>query len=306
MSQTPVGQGMARAFQHFQRANALDPGLAGAWSGMALSRLGVAFFGGAVTGNLVSLARQEALKAIELDSRDGDAYSVLGMIALYHDWNPEGARPLLEKAVRLNPHDSMLRHSYADYFLVTGRFETSLEEVRLGRDNDPRSPLAQTVVMFHAQSARRFDDVIAEARRTIPLFPPLARQAHWFIADALWRQGKYEEAMPEGRLSYAEDSEGWLAFEAAYRRGGPRAAMKARAQRMSARTQGVQNAVAIASAYADAGDVDTAMAWLEKAFTARVPQILHVPATPAFDSMSGDPRFRDLLRRVGIQLPIPQ
>lgn len=306
MFQTPVGQGMARALQYFQRANALDPGFAAAWSGMAFSRAARVFFGATDVENALELSRQEARKAIELDSRDGDGFAVLGLIALYHDWNPEGARPLLEKAVRLNPHDSMLRHGYADYFLVTGRFDTSLEEVRLGRDYDPASALAQTVVMFHTQSARRFDDVIVEARRTIGQFPPLARTAHGFIGEALWRQGKYEEAMPEERLSYAEDTEGWLAFEAAYRRGGPRAAMKARADNMSARTQGARNAVAVASAYADAGDADTAMAWLEKAYTARLPQVLHIPATPAFDSMQHDPRFRDLLRRVGIQLPSPR
>ena len=303
MSQAPTIQGLRQAFEQFQRANAIDPGFAGAWSGMALSRLLLNFFGGQAEGDAAALSRQDARKALEIDSRDGDAYAVLGALALYHDWNFEGARPLLEKAVRLSPHDSMLRHTYADYFLVTARFDTSLEQVRLGRDYDPGSVLPQMVVVFHTIAARRFEDAIVDARRAIAAFPMLATQFHGSIGDALWHQGKYEDAVSEMRISFGKDTEGWQAFEAAYRSKGPRAAMLAMAERAAGRFSNPRQALGIAAAYADGGDADKAMVWLEKAYAAHIPQVLHVPATPSFDSMRNDPRFRNLLRRIGIQLP---
>jgi TolB-like protein/tetratricopeptide (TPR) repeat protein len=303
MSQVPIVQGMAKALERFQRANAIDPGFAAAWSGMAMSRATLAFFGGFTVGEAARLSRQEALKALEIDNRDGDAYAVLGALALYHDWDFEGARPLLEKAVRLSPHDSMLRHTYADYFLVTGRFDTSLEQVRLGRDYDPASALPQVVVVFHTLAARRFDEAIIDARRAMTAFPMLATSLHGSIGDALWYQGKYEDALPELRMSFGKDTEDWQAFESAYRSQGPRAAMLTLADRAAARFTGPHQAIGIAAEYADAGEPDKAMAWLEKAYSAHTPQVLHIAANPAFDSMKNDPRFRDLLRRVGIQPP---
>jgi len=303
MSQAPISQGMGKALERFQRANAIDPGFAAAWSGMAMSRLVLAFFGGFPMSDAKTLSRQDATKALQIDARDGDAYAVLGGLALYGDWNFEGARPLLEKAVRLSPHDSMLRHTYADYFLVTGRFDTSLEQVRLGRDYDPTAALPQVVVVFHTLAARRFEDAIVDARRAMIAFPLLAAQFHGSVGDALWHQGKYEDALPEMRISFGKDTDGWQAFESAYRSKGPRAAMLAVADRAAARFTNPGQAMGIAAAYADAGDADKAMIWLEKAYAARMPQVLHVPATPSFDSMRNDPRFRDLLRRIGIQPP---
>ena len=268
-----------------------------------MSRLTLAFFGGFPEGGAAELSRRDAQKALEIDDRDGDAHAVLGALALYHDWNFEGARPLLEKAVRLSPHDSWLRHTYADYFLVTGHFDTSLEQVRLGRDYDPQAQLPQIVVLFHTLAARRFDDAIAEARGAMARFPMLAPQLHGSIGNALWYQAKYDDALPEMRAALGKDVEGWNAFESTYRSRGPRAAMLAMADRAAAGFSHPREATDIASAYADAGDADKAMAWLEKAFAAHAPQILHVPANPAFDSMKNDPRFRDLFRRIGIRLP---
>ena len=63
------------------------------------------------------------------------------MLQLYFDWDFEGARAKLERAVALSPHESLLRHGWADYLMVTGRYDESLEQTRLGRGYDPMSPL---------------------------------------------------------------------------------------------------------------------------------------------------------------------
>jgi TolB-like protein/tetratricopeptide (TPR) repeat protein len=301
LSQVPTIQGLGQAFGQFERANAIDPGFAGAWSGMALSRMLLAFFGGHERDDVRTRSRQEALRALQIDSRDGDAHGVLGALALYHDWDFEGARPLLETAVRLSPHDSMIRHAYADYFLVTGQFDISLAQVRLGRDDDPDAALPRVVVIFHSIAARRFDEAIREARGALGAFPAFAPQWHGTIGDALWHLGRYDDALPEIRASFGQDAEAWAAFEAAYGSAGPRAAMRTNADRLAARVAGPHQMVGVAAAYADGGDADRAMEWLEKAFAAHAAQLLHVPANPAFDWMKNDPRFRDLLRRIGIR-----
>jgi len=289
------------ALGHFERAAALDPGFAGAWSGIAMASLVREFLGGSeVSATIAVAAEQSATKALALDARDGDAHAVLGALKLYRDWDFEAARPMLERAVTLSPHDSMLRHVYGDYFLVTGRFDESLEQVKLGRDFDPTSPLPAVVVIFHTVATRRFDDVIAEGRRAMEIFPTIRRFVQGMVADALWRQRKFDEAMPGLKASFGPDAEAWQVFETAYKRGGPAAANSAIGDYLAARATGIQNALNIAGKYAEAGDANKAMPWLEKAFAARLPQLLHVPANPAYDPIRDDPRFKDLLRRIGI------
>jgi len=301
IGRAPAAAAANEALGHFERAAALDPGLAGAWSGIAVAKLAKEFFGtGNFSATTLAEVRQSAMKALALDSRDGDAHGALGYLTLYGDWNFEAARSMLERAVTLSPHNSMLRHAYGDYFLVTGRFDASLEQVKLGRDFDPSSPLPEMVVIFHTMATRRFDDVIAEGRRAMEIFPALRRPAQGLVADALWRQRKFDEAMPGLKASFGPNAEAWQVFEAAYKRGGPAAANTALGDFLAARATGSQNAITIASAYAEAGDASRAMPWLEKAFAARLPTLLHVPATPAFDPIRDDPRFLDLLRRIGI------
>jgi tetratricopeptide (TPR) repeat protein len=154
--------------------------------------------------------------------------------------------------------------------------------------------------MFHTVAARRYDDAIVEGRQALTLFPN-APYVHAGIADALWYQGRYEEALPEQKVTFGLDTRAWQEFEQAFRRGGPRAAMKARADRLAQPAAGrPTDVMAVASTYADAGERDAAMVWLQKAYDVRLPQLLHVPADPAFDGMRDDARFGALMRKIGI------
>jgi hypothetical protein len=86
-----------------------------------------------------------------------------------------------------------------------------------------------------------------------------------------------------------------------YAKGGPRAAKRARADELAAlsKTERVDPHL-IARCYASAGEIDSAFVWLERAFEGRVPQILHVPLDPRFDSLRSDPRYDELMARIGV------
>jgi len=291
---------VAEARGHFEEAVRLDPGFAKGWSGLAACASIAGIFGQTAVPEAVQAIRLAAEKALALDDRDGKAHAALGVIDLYFEWDFEAARRRFERALTLSPHDSTLRHMYADYLMAQGRVEESLEQVRIGRSYDPMSRLANTVFLFHMLATRRYDETVVEARRALQQFPDM-RWAHARIADALWYQGRYEEALPEQKLAFGDDAHGWQTFEQAFRRGGPRAAMKARADLLAPAAAGTPaNFTAVAAAYAAAGERDTAMAWLEKAYAVRLPQLLHVTADPAFDGMRDDPRFEALMRKIGI------
>jgi TolB-like protein/Tfp pilus assembly protein PilF len=291
-----------KALEPFQRAVELDPGFAKGWSGVAMVNMVLGFFRQAPVAEVLPKAREAAQKALALDDSSGEAYGVLGTIQLYFDWDFESAKRNLERAVALAPHDLLIRHAWADYLMVTGRLEESVEQVKLGRSYEPTSPIAQGVVLWHTMTTHRWDEVIVEARRIIAAFPKL-RMARGVLADALWRKGRYDEALEQYKLSYGADSDEELRLmEKALREAGPRAALKAYADSVASQIQaaGQGNPLVVAKAYAEAGERDLAFQWLEKAFAQRTPQLLHLVADPAYDDLREDPRYQDLVRRIGI------
>jgi TolB-like protein/tetratricopeptide (TPR) repeat protein/predicted Ser/Thr protein kinase len=293
---------LAEAADLFKQAATLDPGLAPAWGQLAACAAARAFLRlGPVSENL-ALVRDAARRALALDPREGSAYGALGVVELYFDWDFDRARLDVERAVALSPHELTARHAYADYLMVTGRLEESLEQVRLARDANPTSPPAQMIVLFHTAATRRADATRREARLTLERFPQMAGLAHSRLGDLLWRETKYEEALAEYRLAMGPDFE---AFAAGFRRAGPRGALLAHAERLSkmAREAGRSpDWLGIAGCYAEAGRADQAFALLDEAFAARAPQLLHLVADPAFDGVRDDPRYADLLRRIGIPM----
>jgi TolB-like protein/tetratricopeptide (TPR) repeat protein/predicted Ser/Thr protein kinase len=303
MASTVSPRMFREALEHFRHAVALDPGLAPAWGHLAAGAAALAYFRLGPVSENVALARDAARRALAIDPREGSAYGARGFVALYVDWDFAAARADVERAVTLSPHDMIVRHSYSDYLMVTGRLDESLEQARLGRDANPTSAVAQMVVFFHTAVTRRPDDLRKEGRLTLERFPQLGASVHSNLGDMLWRAGKHEEALVEYRL--AMDGETFKAFEAAFRRAGPRAALLAYAESLVAggRASGrPPNPINVAGCYAEAGDADRAFALLDEAFEARSPQLLHVVVDPAFDGVRNDPRFDRLLRRIGVPL----
>jgi eukaryotic-like serine/threonine-protein kinase len=296
----------AEAMQHFRQAVALDPGLARAWAALGGAAAWQAFFGvGSISDNL-ALAREAARKALALDPREGAAYGTLGSVELYFDWDFEKARADVERAVALSPHEMATRHAYADYLMVTGRLDESLEQVDLGRDANPTSPGAQYIVLFHTAVTRQPDAVRREVRLSLDRFPQMEATAHSTLGDLLWREGRHRQALTEYQV--AMDGASYREFEDAFRRGGPRAARLAYGDRLSTQAQEAGRSpdwLAIAGCYAEGGAADRAFAVLERAFAARQPSLLHVVADPSFDSVRSDPRYDALLRRIGIPMARP-
>jgi len=186
---------------------------------------------------------------------------------------------------------------------VTGRFDESLEQVRLGREANPSTPMAQLMMVFHTVATRRPEAVRAEVRLTLERFPQVAASAHSTLGDMWWRERKYEEALAEYKLAMKPES--FSPFAEAFRRAGPRAALLARAESLGQRAREMGRLpewLAVAGPYAEAGEADTAFALLDQAFAARAPQLLHLVADPAFDGVRSDPRYDALLRRIGVPM----
>ncbi len=282
----------------YQQAVQLDAEFAGAHAGVAASYLLMGFFGEMPTTEIIPRAREAALRAIALDEDSAGGYSAIGFVQLYYDWDWESAGANLLRALELSPNDSRTRHAYADYLMVMGDLEGSLRQVEIGRLYDPFSPMANSVVDFHRILARQYDHVIEKGRGTLSDTPDLqADPSHY--REALWLAGNLDASFAVYRETWGKDEALLQAMDSGYQESGYTGAIRSLADALAARTPEYRNDLALAKLYARAGDADAAIDWLERAYQRRQPQILHVKAMPAFDGLHPDPRFQDLLGRIG-------
>ena len=286
------------SLQYYQQAIDLDPDFAPAHAGVAGSYLVKGFFGLMSDSESVPKAREAALKAISLDSNSAGGYSTLGYIQLYYDWDWELASKTLQRALELSPNDVHARHAYADYLIVMGDVEESLNQVEIGHLYDPLSPMAGIVVGHHRVFARQYSQVIEEGRDAIASGQdqPVDLASY---RDALWLEGMYEEAYAAYKMTWGRSEYLLQAMEAGYSEAGYTGALHSLAEALHRSDPEFRDYVTLAELYARAGDSESALELLEKAFQHRKPRLLHIKANPVFDELQSTPAFQDLLRRIG-------
>lgn len=287
-----------QSLSYYQQAVDLDAGFAPAHAGVAASYLLKGFIDWNESSDLIPKAREAALKAISLDGNSAGGYAGLGFIQLYFDWDWEGAKTSLSRALELRPNDSRARHAYADYLMVMGDLKESLNQVEIGRLYDPFSPMAGMVVGFHRILARQYDEVIEEVRKAIAEEPDLVVDLPYY-PEALWLKGMHEEALEIYKRTWGRDEELLLAMNRGFSESGYTGAMHSLANALAQRNPEFEDFVTLAKLYARAGEPGPALESLEKAYQHRQPQILHVKAMAEFDGLRSNSEFQDLLNRIG-------
>jgi TolB-like protein len=284
----------------FEKAIEIDPKLAEAHAGVAGAYVVLAILSDRPAEDMPK-AREAARKALEIDDGLADAHNAAGYVALYFDRDWEAGAEAFRKALEIDPNSSMARHGYADYLVTQGRLDESVEQVLLGRKSNPLSPIANAVVVGHLYIARRYGEVVAEARRLLAIDPKYPG-AGVFLREAYWQMGKLEESIEMLReTAWGRDPQFREAMDRGYAQGGPRGVMLALAELLEAKSRSEYvDPQTIARHYAWGGRSDSAMEWMEKAAEARSPLFIHVLLDPAFDSIRDTPRFKELRRRLNL------
>jgi tetratricopeptide (TPR) repeat protein len=194
----------------------------------------------------------------------------------------------------------MTYHGYADYLAVMGDCAGSVEQTLQGRRHDPMGVWANLFVVGHLVMCHRYEEAIRQGRTALEVGVE-SKLIGLYLGHALWFLGRYEEAIDEWRIVRGSESPFVQALERGYAEGGPRAAMLAVADSFAAAaaTRPI-DPLDVATYYAVAAERDPAFEWLERAYERKAPQLLHLTFVPYFDPIRDDPRFDDLLRRIGI------
>jgi TolB-like protein/DNA-binding winged helix-turn-helix (wHTH) protein/Flp pilus assembly protein TadD len=298
-----TADGLRVALAYFNQAVEEDPNYAQAYSGLAdtYALLGDWQYAVMTAKEALPKAKAAAIKALELDSSLGEAHNSLAFCLDGFDWDLDSAGKEFRRAIELNPGYATAHHWYAWHLALLHRYDEAIAEMRKAESLDPLSliinaDLAELLLLAHS-----YDESILQSRKTIEMDPNFAL-AHNQLAQAYLQEQKYDEAVAELQkaVQLSGGSPTCIANLArAYVASGKRSeAVKLLRDLKKRSSPSYSHGSEIAVVYASLGDTDQAMNWLEKGYEERFnPGVL---LRPGFDPLRSDPRFEDLVRRVGL------
>jgi TolB-like protein/DNA-binding winged helix-turn-helix (wHTH) protein/Flp pilus assembly protein TadD len=299
-----TAQGLNVALAYFNQAIEEDPTFAQAYSGLAdtYALLGDWQYAVMTPKEALPKAKAAAIKALELDSALGEAHNSLAFCLDGFEWDFEAAGKEFRRAIELNPNYATAHHWYAWHLSLLGRYDDAIAEMRTAENQDPLSliinaDLAELLLIVHF-----YDESIEQSRKTIEMDANFAL-AHIQLGQAYLQKQMYEPAIEEFKRSVELSGGGCVACVANLARAYAASGKKYEAEKLltdlkKRSSPSASLASEIAMIYAALGDRDRAMAWLERGYDERFnPGVL---TRPGFDPLRSDPRFQDLLRRIGL------
>jgi serine/threonine protein kinase/Flp pilus assembly protein TadD len=291
------------ALRHARRALELDPTSAAAWTVVADVNIFRAIRGMAPPAEAAAEATAAAQRALELDPTLADAHVSIGTI-LSHSGDVAGGLRALQKAVALNPGHAAAHNLLARALYAFERHGEALGATNRSVKLDPMSMMMYTGAGDAYYFAREYEKSVFHYRMAIELDPRFDG-AHTGLARSLEALGKFGEARAEyeegRRMSggVAGPSFGLAHLEVAS--GNEQEARRILAELTEARTTRVVSAWGIAVLHASLGDVDEAFRWIEVAIGERSSGLIMLRAHPRLDAIRADPRYRELVRRIGLE-----
>lgn len=299
---------LQKSIDYYNQAIKLDPNYAPAYAHMARAYFFLGFFSAIPPQQAWGKVKEAAMLAIAKDDRLPEGHGALALAKLHYDWDFAGAEQEFKRALELNPSDADIRHDYAHYLMAMGRMAESAAESKLAVDLDPVDDGLIDCLCWHSFAARQYDNSIQMARDFLIRVPGDT----WEMTILGWdyeQKGMHEQAIAEFKKAVELTDKNSPLFSPFYLAGLAHA--YASAGRRSDAEQVLQGLLErarksyvspfdIALIYSALGEKDTACAWLTKAVAERSTWLVYSKWEPRLDPLRSDPRFQDLLRRIGL------
>jgi serine/threonine protein kinase/tetratricopeptide (TPR) repeat protein len=286
------------AAELFERATGRDTNYAYAFAGLADTYSLQGYLNDSNAPSLFDKARAAAQRALAIDDQIAESHASLAMIEFFGSWKFTEGNEEIHKALALDPN-SAWAHMLSCWFIVDlGRPQEGVTDCRKAVELDPLSPVANGLLAEAYYFARDYEKSIQQADKTLQL-DPASEYATAAMLGSYEQSGKYNEEVAEMAKTYKRDGLEKRAAEvtAIFEKGGHRAYLRDFAQHMAA----AGYLYAAAGSYARLSEKDAAFAALERDFHDHSDRLLTLKADPYFDNIRSDPRFADLVRRIGLQ-----
>lgn len=297
-------QDMKRSIEYFEQVIAKDPNYALAYAGLskAYNQLPQPHAGLLSPREAAPKAKWAAEKAVELDDTLAEAHRALADVKV-SEWDWEGAERECKRAVELNPNYALAHNLYGAYLSFRGRHDEAIAELKRAVELDPLDRVSNGDLGLRYYIARRYDEAIDQIRKTIELDPNRGA-GHNYLGWAYERKGLYQEALAEF-LKAQSLSGGNKLLTALIGHVYAVSGKQSEAQKVidELESQSKQNYVSgylMALIYTGMGNKDQALAELERAYQDHDIWICWIKVDPRFDPLRTEPKFADLVRRMGL------
>ncbi|MEW6209126.1 MAG: protein kinase [Acidobacteriota bacterium] len=298
-------EGFDKGIEQINRAIAIDPNYALAYEALAYYYFAASEWTMSAR-EAMPKARDAARKAIQLDGTLAGGHVWLGAVSWWYDWNWSDAEREYQRAIELNPNDATAHEFYGFYLMTLGRFEQAVAESKRAQELDPLSLEANTFLGQTLYFAGRYEEAVRQLRKTIDLDPN-----YWFAYLALSRVYEETKQLDEMMATIqkarqkesAADSQLMAALGRGYALMGRRREAWMTVEELKKRSKrGLPDVGAyyIAMIYAALGEKDQAFEWLERGYQERTFFMTWLNVDPQIAPLRSDPRFADLVRRVGL------
>jgi len=299
-----TGENLKKAIEQFQQAANNDPNFALAYSGLADCYSLLDEYAGIPSSETLPKARDAAWRAVQIDDSLAEAHTSVAYVH-FNSWQFDEAEKEYKRAIELNPNYANAHHWYSAYLRTAGRLQEAMAEMKRAQQLDPLSSIINdNIGNLYFLLNGDLNAAIAEYKKVIELNPDFPR-AHEDLGAAYLTAGRGQEAIAE--LQKAVDASGRAAKELGYLGCGyavigQRAEAMAILKELEARYNRHESpGMYLAVVYGGLQRRDEAFAWLEKDFQAHVGMLTDVALYLQYESLRDDPRYLDLLRRMGLR-----
>ncbi len=299
-----TAEGLKKSIKLFEQAIDIDPAYALAYTGVADAYLNLGGWGHQPFREAYPRARAAATRALAIDETLAEAHVSLAMVQKEYDWDWPAAGRGYERALELNPNGAVACQWFGEYLAAVGRHEEAIAMLKRAIDLDPLSLIIHATLGRHGYYfARQYGRAIAQLRKTLEMDDGFW-VAHLWLGWTYANVGRLEEAVGELQAARRLDDNLEIVMALGYAHG--RAGRRAEARRLLDELEGMSAARYVSPMLAalittGMGETDEAITWLERSYAERAQMMSELKAEPAFDPLRPDPRFADLLRRVGLE-----
>jgi TolB-like protein len=296
-------EGFYKAIEYFQQAVEIDPRYALAYTGLADSYVLLGWNSYLPPAQAFPNGKAAAQTALQIDPDLAEAHTSLAALLWLHDWQWEQAQREFKRSLELGPTYATGNHWYAEYVMTMGRHEDVMARMKNGQELDPLSLIINVAVGWALYFARRYDEAIEQLRRTVELDPNYP-VTYWILGLVLRKTGRYELAIIEGEKGVKlSGGSPMMRAALAHTLGAARRSLEAGQILDDLTILANQKYVApyfFAGIHVGLGENDRALEYLEKAYEEHSNWLIYLHIDPSMDELRDDPRFQDLLRRVGL------
>ncbi|HEU4875169.1 MAG TPA: protein kinase [Pyrinomonadaceae bacterium] len=294
---------LQKAIPFFQQAIEKDPNYALAYSGLADSYALFTAYTNEPARQMMPKAKEAALKALALDDKLAQAHASLGQITAYYDYDFPTAEREYRRAIELNPNYATAHQWLAEHLAAMKRIDEALVEIRRALELDPVSVIMNRIYAEILVDARKFDEAIQQYHKTIELDPNFPT-SYYFLGRAYEAKGMYDQAVEQYSKSSAMGGvkpETIKSLKETYEKSGWKAYVQSNLDQLVTQSPRQQfPSFVIATFYARLDQKDEAIMWLEKGYEERDFRMTMISVSFEFDSLRADPRFKELVRRIGL------